>query len=192
MSPHSSRKMFAKKRKYGLAAQGPYSGPPILMAGGFSSGAGSCRAVVALTFRSARDGTTEMPTPPCGVGATIPWPRRQNRGAVEKPQGCTASLALHLCLFARIWFASSWLCCRRGTNRPDAPGRYHRPISVHHPEFTIRLSPFTLHNSLRPCEYSLPTAGCCPHSSGRHPARAERRKGSDANHESNSSERAGR
>jgi uncharacterized protein YjbI with pentapeptide repeats len=35
---------------------------------------------------------------------------------------------------------------------------YRRPISVHHPEFIIHPSPFTLHNSLRPCEYSLPTA----------------------------------
>ena len=32
------------------------------------------------------------------------------------------------------------------------------PISVHHSEFIIHLSSFTLHNSLRPCEYSLPTA----------------------------------
>ena len=45
MSPHSSRKMFAKKTgNYDLALQGPRSGPPILMAGGFSSGAGSCDA----------------------------------------------------------------------------------------------------------------------------------------------------
>jgi hypothetical protein len=36
--------------------------------------------------------------------------------------------------------------------------RYNRPISVHHPEFMIHLSPFALHNSLRPCEYSSPIA----------------------------------
>jgi hypothetical protein len=29
---------------------------------------------------------------------------------------------------------------------------------IFYPEFIIQLSPFALHNSLRPCEYFLPTA----------------------------------
>ena len=58
-------------------------GPPILMAEGSSSGAGSCRAGVALTFRSA--GRVPAKNDDLKVGVTLAWPRRQNHGAVEKP-----------------------------------------------------------------------------------------------------------
>jgi len=53
------------------------------MADGFSSGAGSCRAAVALTFRSAGRAPAKNADPK--VGATLAWPRRQNRVAVEEP-----------------------------------------------------------------------------------------------------------
>ena len=43
------------------------------------------------------------------------------------------------------------LFCRLGESRFGL-------ISFRHSEFIIHLSAFTLHNSLRPCEYSLPTA----------------------------------
>jgi hypothetical protein len=45
-----------------LVAQGPQSGPPILMAGGFSSGAGSCRAankVISIPLGRVRDSALE-------------------------------------------------------------------------------------------------------------------------------------
>ncbi len=42
------KKLAKKTRIYEFAMQAPHSGSPILMVGGYSSGAGSCRAAVAL------------------------------------------------------------------------------------------------------------------------------------------------
>ena len=53
-------------------------GPPFLMADGSSSGAGSRRVAVALTFRSA--GREAAKNAELRVGATLAWPRRQELG----------------------------------------------------------------------------------------------------------------
>jgi len=65
-----------------LVAQGPAVRPC-----GFSSDAGSCRAAVALTFRSA--GQAPAKNADAKVGATLAWPCRQNHGAMEEP-ACSA------------------------------------------------------------------------------------------------------
>jgi hypothetical protein len=56
-----------------------------------------------------------------------------------------------------LFYRSAAPCCGLRTNRPDASGRHKRPISVHHQQFIIHSSSFTLCKSLGPCEYSLPT-----------------------------------
>jgi hypothetical protein len=60
-------------------------GPPILMADGSSSGAGSCRAAVALTFRST--GRVPAKNADLKVGATLAWPRRQELGTGYREEG---------------------------------------------------------------------------------------------------------
>jgi|GEM_PF-6068455 hypothetical protein len=69
------------RQDFEQVALGPPSGPPILMAGGSSSGAGCCRG---------REQDNPNSRKQC----------RQNHGAVEKPQGWRASLALHFLLRA--------------------------------------------------------------------------------------------
>jgi hypothetical protein len=77
MSPHSSRKMFAKKtRNYDLALQGSLSSPPTLMVGGFSNGGG--------TFPSARWHNSFVFSAP-------PSARRDGRAAGPKNGPCAAS-----------------------------------------------------------------------------------------------------
>ena len=78
--------------------------PPSCSAGpavrpcGSSSGAGSCRAAVGLTPQGgvSRPSAREKCRPRRAGSALLAWPRRENHGAVEKPQGWRASLALHI------------------------------------------------------------------------------------------------
>ena len=53
------------------------------------------------------------------------------------PRALSLGLQCHEAGSADLSLRSAAFCCRLGTNRPDASGRYNGPNSVHHPEFTI-------------------------------------------------------
>jgi len=87
------------------------SAGPALRPCGSSSGAGACRAAVALAPQGGVSTRWHRTNADLKVGATFAWlrlepgnlktfpyPRRQNHDAVEKPQGWRASLALHFVL----------------------------------------------------------------------------------------------
>src|SRR5208283_5188327 len=114
-SHHSSCKMFAKKtRNYGLAMQGPRFGPAALPA------AQVFAASQWLTFRSA--GRAPAKNAGLKVGATLAWPRRQNHGGVEKPQGWRASLALHFSSLNHLHYVTTRTGFRIQEGRDQIPG----------------------------------------------------------------------